>query len=387
MRELDRLDEALRDLQPAEHGFVAARARAATLDEIPVAQRGPLHGLVIPVKDLMPVAGLPCCYGSVHRREFPEESDPFVRRLLRAGAIIPGKTATPELGLTAYTEPVGMPNVENPLWPGRTPGGSSGGAAAAVARGLVRVAHASDGGGSIRVPAAATGLVGLKPAHDSRGGKLTAQGFLTRRVADQRVFYPAEGRRGPWRIGVLTEPLHGDLGAEGVDRTIVDATKAAADRLADLGHEVVETRPAYGPEPFDAFRDVLALRSARIPGPASRLVDYLRDRGRHLDPAATLTRFDEARATAANAWSFDVLLTPTLAHDPPAIGAFSRLDPPDDFDAQTRWTPWATMFNITGGAAISIPWPVPGRQPVGVHLGALRIDVPSLLNLAESLVP
>ena len=146
------IDSALSGLTPAEHGFAHvdldfALAQVEQLDTIPRDKRRKLWGIPIPVKDLSPVVGMPVSYGSVSRREIPDATDPFPEVLLNQGALIPGKTQTPELGMSAYTEPVGMPAVDNPRLPGHTPGGSSGGAAAAVARGVVRVAHASDGGG------------------------------------------------------------------------------------------------------------------------------------------------------------------------------------------------------------------------------------------------
>ncbi len=140
------IDSALSGLTPAEHGFAHvdldfALAQVEQLDTIPRDKRRKLWGIPIPVKDLSPVVGMPVSYGSVSRREIPDATDPFPEVLLNQGALIPGKTQTPELGMSAYTEPVGMSAVDNPRLPGHTPGGSSGGAAAAVARGVVRVAH------------------------------------------------------------------------------------------------------------------------------------------------------------------------------------------------------------------------------------------------------
>ncbi|WP_370915582.1 MULTISPECIES: amidase [unclassified Corynebacterium] len=383
---------ALVDTSPELSGFSAtdpelALRHAQFLDSLPLSQRGRLHGLILPIKDLMPVAGFPCSYGSITRRTHPTETDPRAARLLAEGVIIPGKTQTSEMGMTAYCEPVGMSAVENPLWPGRTPGGSSGGAAVAVARGLVDAAHASDGGGSIRVPAAATGTVGVKPPHNSQGGVPTAQGFITRTIADAAFLFGAIPVRRPLRVGVLVEPLHGD---GRVSPTMISTVCSVADRLSDLGHRVQEVFRPYGHRPFAAFADVLASRSVHIPGPASDIIGWLRKRGGALSEARrveAIRDFDSVRQTILTAWKIDVLLTPTLAFDPPEIGHFSRLEPPEDFAEQTRWTPWATLFNMTGGAAVSVPVPVTGRPPVGIHLGSVRASFDELLGVASEIHP
>ena len=253
------IDSALSGLTPAKHGFAHidldfALAQVEQLDTIPRDKRRKLWGIPIPVKDLSPVVGMPVSYGSASRREIPEATDPFPEVLLNQGALIPGKTQTPELGMSAYTEPVGMSAVDNPRLPGHTPGGSSGGAAAAVARGVVRVAHASDGGGSIRIPAASTGLVGFKPPHLSHGAKLTVQGFLVPMLADAAFLHNITPCHRALRVGVLVEPLHGDGGPESVAPHVVAAVRTAADKLSDLGHSVVEVRPPTVPSCFLRFR-------------------------------------------------------------------------------------------------------------------------------------
>ncbi|QMV84413.1 amidase [Corynebacterium hindlerae] len=360
-------------LTPAQSGFVHVATTPPPLTD------GPLSGILLPIKDLMPVSGMPTTYGSVTRRVL-EPSDPFVVALQQRGARIVGKTATSELGMTAYTEPVGMPAVDNPLFPGCTPGGSSGGAAVAVARGLVRVAHASDGGGSIRVPAAACGVVGYKPPHNNAGGKLTAQGFITGSVRDQAMMHgvPLATRR--LRVGVLVEPLHGDGSVAPEWRAACDK---AADALSDLGHDVVPLDPAYDASYFEAFGTMLSGMCRKIEGEASPIVEFLRDRGRRLTDGERAVAVDKCLALGAvvrAAWDVDVLLTPTLAFDPPPIGHFSALAPAEDFAEQTRWTPWCTLFNITGWAGISIPF-----ADRSIHLGAIRAEVPALLALAEEL--
>lgn len=384
------LAEKLTELGPAEHGFThlaldAAAVHAAELDQLPPARRGRLHGQLIPIKDLSDVSGMPTSLGSVRRTYLPKESAPLVQWLLSEGAVIPGKTATPELGMSAYTEPVGMLPPVNPLWPDqqRTPGGSSGGAAVAVARGLVDIAHASDGGGSIRIPAAACGLVGFKPAHAALGGALSAQGVLTRSVATTARVHGLALDQPPaaLRIGLMTRPLFAETA---VDPARLAAVSRVADLLSDLGHEVVE----LSPEVFDAgslfaaFRAVFSAKVAKIPGPASALVEWCREIGADGAPDQAIQRLEGSAGEVARAWEVDVLLSPMLAWDPPEIGFFSQQDPAVDFHRQTQWTPWGSLFNMTGAPAISLPLANPGQRPLSAQLGGIRVTESQLLNLA-----
>ncbi|MDO5511278.1 amidase [Corynebacterium sp.] len=355
-----------------------AHDRARLLDR--QAERGRLHGLLMPVKDLMDVAGMPTTFGSAHRTRLAEATDTLPAALLDQGAIIPGKSHTAELGLMIYTEPPGLEAPDNPLWPGRTTAGSSGGAAALVARGLVPAAHASDGGGSIRVPAAACGVVGFKPS----APRLAAQGYLARSLIDAAFLLtitPTPGRR---RIGVLTEPLFAQAP---VEEAHLRAVLSAADALAAAGHEVVVVHPY--PEAqvtFASFRTIFTAKLAGLPGPAEGLVAWLRAQGR----AVTRGQLDQANRHAdalprhlAAHWDIDALLTPVTTTDPPPIGHFAAMEPEENFLAQTRWSPWGSLFNMTGAAAVSVPW----ERPLSVHLGAIRLNDGELLALARELHP
>ncbi|MBN9645314.1 amidase [Corynebacterium sp. CCM 8862] len=405
--------ETAHGLAASDHGFAhieadKALARARMLVDrrdhsMQPFRPGRLFGLLVPVKDLSDVAGIPSAYGAVYRRCFPRNNDRTAAAIVAADAVVCGKTQTSEMGMSAYTEPVGMPAVDNPLWPGHTPGGSSGGAAAAVARHLVSMAHGSDGGGSLRVPAAATGTVGFKPAHDTTDATPTAQGFITATVAD--AAYAAgialadtdtsaghpPGKVKPFKpvtVGVTTTPIHGD---GTVSQVMIDAVGEVADHLARLGHTIVDAHRPYGQETFAAFGDVLASKCSTITGPSSPLVAWLTRKGLDMTAdhrARAAQTFMDVAATVENRWTFDILLSPTLACDPPAIGHFSALAPPDDFAEQTRWTPWATLFNMTGRAAISIPWLTGTRpEPVGIHLGAVHASTETLLRLARQVHP
>lgn len=368
----------LATMSPAEHGF-------SWFDPDVVAGhgRGPLQGMVIPAKDLHHVAGMPTAFGSAARQVLATDTDPFLATLIDRGALIAGKTQSSELGLSAYCEPVGREAPDNPLLPGHTPGGSSGGAAVAVARGLVSAAHASDGGGSIRVPAAACGVVGFKPAHDSSGGSPATQGFITGDIATQALLHDLVPLARPLRIGVLLEPVHAETT---VDDRYANTVDAVARRLEQWGHTVVPVGVPYGAWAFEAFTEILAMRSRSIEdAPASStLVNWLREQGRaqsSAQRAGAVRAFDSVADAVLAAWDVDVVLSPTLAFPPPRIGHFAALGPEGDFLEQTRWTPWATTYNMTGGAAISVP--VTG---VGVHLGAVRVGDAEILGLGAQLL-
>ncbi|QGU05737.1 amidase [Corynebacterium comes] len=387
VEQVEELAERLSGLTGTEHGFShlaleQAHEQAERADMVTTAQRGRLHGLLIPVKDLSNVRGMPTTFGSVHRTRRAEATDTVPQAFLDAGAIIPGKSSAAELGLMIYTEPPGLAAPDNPLWPGHTPAGSSGGAAVLVARGILPAAHASDGGGSIRVPAAACGVVGFKPS----APRLAAQGFITRTLDDTAFLHrlsPEPGRR---RIGVLTQPL---FAGSPVDDVHLRAVDAAAATLREAGHDVVEVHPyPSAEETFDAFTTIFTAKLVGLPGPAEDLVGWLRAHGRAISSnrlAAADRHADHLGRHLAGYWGVDALLTPMTTTDPPAIGHFALLRPAENFLEQTRWSPWGSLFNMTGHAAVSVPWPVPGRPPVGVHLGSLTLSDAALLSLAREL--
>lgn len=379
----------------------------------------PLAGVPCLIKDLAQVAGVRMTAGSAALDGFvPDVDDGVVTLLRRAGTIMLGKTNTPEFGFPCYTEPDIAPPARTPWDTDRTAGGSSGGAAAAVAAGIVPIAHASDGGGSIRIPAAACGLVGLKPArgrvspgpHGVDGPALGINGVLTRTVADTALALdvlahswpgdtsaaPAVGGSftgalraplPPLRIGVLTEPIIAP-GAP-VHPQALAAVERAGRLLEHAGHRLDVAPVPFAAQEWDSFRPLWAVLAAAIALPDGAeprlraLTRWLREEG------AAVTGADYARAVAggqhltrkaALAWSdFDVILMPSLAVPPPAIGAIrDDDDPAADFQAQMEFTPWTSTWNIIGKAAISVPLhhaaPRPGEAelPFGVMLGAVQ---------------
>ncbi|WP_018016517.1 amidase [Corynebacterium capitovis] len=377
MDEVDELRVALEGLGPEEHAFTHL-----DLSRRPTSS-GRLTGWVISAKDLHDVTGMPTTLGSVQRVYTATTTDPFLASLEREGALIVGKSATPELGLTVDTEPVGLPHPVNPIHPGATPGGSSGGAAVQVARGLVRAAHASDGGGSIRVPAAACGVVGFKPA----GTDLGVQGFITRTVSDAAFLHGLPQRPEPARVGVLVDPLFADAPiAPVMRRAVLDAARV----LEGAGFETVALSPYPGAaDTFAAFRTLFTSGFAEL-APTSGYPEWVRRQGRAVK-AGDLGR---ARAHAAalpellaHQWQVDALLSPVLTTDPPPRGAFRKLSHPDNFNAQTRWSPWCSLFNVARLPALSLPWQVAGGPPVGIHLGGITLSDAALLTLARTLHP
>ncbi len=401
-----------------------ARKQAAEADERLAAGRRdgeqlpPFLGVPVPIKDLNQVAGLPVEYGSaVTKGMVAEVTDGVVEKLQAAGTVTAGKTTCPEFGFPAYTEPSGGPSARTPWDLSRTAGGSSGGAAAAVAAGIVPVAHANDGGGSIRIPASCCGLVGLKPSravisagpYGSDGPGLVTQGVVSRTVRDTAAFLDvmAEPRPGDsfspardrlreeagsylaacehgrsLKVGLLLEPLNMD------DAPIHPEARAAAEHavevLESLGHEVSDApRPMTGAD-WDVFMPLWSASAAQIPVPNEAegmlkpLTRWLRDQGKQftaVDYANSLGAMQLLARRIAKAWQqFDVILTPTLAQPPLPPSELELPDPADDWVAQKAFTPWGSVWNMTGNASISLPLyraVVDGVElPFGVMFGA-----------------
>ncbi|MBX5469273.1 MAG: amidase, partial [Thermoleophilaceae bacterium] len=429
LRRIDELDGRLNAFTVVD----AERALAAA-DAVRPGDERPFAGVPTAIKDLAALAGLPAAHGSELFGDWtPDYDDHVVRRIKDAGFVIVGKTQTPELGILPVTEPRRFGPARNPWDPERTPGGSSGGAGAAVAAGMLPVAHGSDGGGSIRIPAACCGLVGLKPARGriSRGPRagdsfLATDGMLCRTVADAARtldalagYEPGDAtwappptepfadavRREPGRLRValVTEP---PLPAE-VDPVAIAAVRIAAERLESLGHAVEEAAPPWAgwsdlPQLFTTvFTTAIAsgvLLGARVTGrePSPELVEPLTwelfERVSAVDAPhyqAALSQL-QARARAVVEWAlrYDFVLTPALAQRPLRIG---ELDPCGDaplkaFAASGRFTPFTSVFNVTGQPAVSLPVEIaPDGLPVAVQLSGRPAGEGGLLALAAQL--
>jgi len=397
-----------------------AQARAVDAGEV----TGPLAGVVCPVKDLFFMRGSSTRFGSV-AYDFPAMDDDHVVRAMReAGLVFTGKTTTPEFGLPCYTEP--DPSVSAParnVWDSeRTAGGSSGGAAVAVASGLAPIAHGSDGGGSIRIPASANGLVGLKPSRGrvSNGplrdpvGDLVTSGPLARTVADAAALldamatpFPGDPYYAPppatsfldaavqepgrLRIGYFSEPIIADVPVDPAARAGVES---AAARLEELGHQLEPIARPFGPElvvQFEHLWHVLALLTPVMPEDEQRLqptTQYLRELGRGvsgiaLAQAVSLVRI-QTRATLQSWAAFDAVLTPTTNGPAPLVSDLVDLaDPARDFDNQKAWAAYTAAFNMTGQPAISLPLHrTPEGLPQGVQLIGRMYGEEGLLSLS-----
>jgi len=418
-----------------DQALAEAAGADARLAALPPEQRSrpgalpALHGLPIAHKDLVEVAGAPTTRGTAALPHAIAEHDhPGVAVLRAAGTISLGKTQVPEFGLNSYSENLVAPPARNPLDPERTPGGSSGGSAAAVAAGLLPVAPGSDGGGSIRIPALACGLIGLKPGlgtvpTDVIGGRtddfgaprLAVSGPLARTAEDAALLFDAmTGSPRPalvavheadavtgLRIGMSTASPFEAAHPTPLSPEALAAYEAAAAGLAARGHHVEEARIAYDPRYTEVFTSCWMAGLSLLdltPEAEARLTPFTRtyrERAIATPREAHLRAAEELQGIAAGLraeWGrYDVVLTPGLATLPPHIGAFMDLDAAADYRAQCEWTPFTSMVNVSGLPAIAVPIievPNPsggGPLPMGAQLIGRPGSEPLLLQLAAQL--
>jgi amidase len=370
----------------------------------------PLLGVPIAVKDDQDVAGeVTACGAATHRGPARQDAE-IVRRLRAAGAVILGKTNVPELLTMPYTETVWYGATRNPWDLERTPGGSSGGSGAAVAAGLASAATASDGAGSIRIPAACCGLVGLKPQRGRIPGPpgwhgLSTYGFVTRTVADTAALYDVVKDSGPsWREAAAPPARRlriafSTLVAKPVMAKADDETQTMlggfGDRLRELGHEVIERDPDYGAVfPSVAARYLRGIHDdARALPEPRRLQRHIRGLSRmgSAIPRAALRRaiargdVDAARINAIFA-DVDLLVIPVFTRRPLRIGEFEGRNAVWMFDQAAKYTPYPGIWNHTGQPAMAVP---AGRAADGFPLGAQLVAPPDgeplLLSLAAQL--
>jgi amidase len=411
--------------------FVDTEGALAAADAIGSGDARPFAGVPIAIKDLSPVAGLPQGMGSRLFAGYQARHDNYaVRRLRAAGFVIVGKTATPEFGLVPVTEPLANGPTRNPWDTGRTPGGSSGGSAAAVAAGLVPLAHASDGGGSIRIPAACCGLVGLKPSRgrispgpDLGDSFLSTQGVVTRTVRETAQLldilagyepgdatwaappsepFASSAAHPPRRLRIATTTVAPNNLP--VDPACAWAVHEAAALLASLGHEVVEAIPVgwHNDELMPTF---LILWAAGVTG-SVRLGATIAGREPAADDLEPLTRtYYElgmaqhtpdylgaivrlqayARGIIGFFDTYDLLLTPSLAQRPLPIGHLTASGS-DPMTEAINFTPFTPLWNVTGQPAISLPlFQGDDGLPLGIQLVGPPLGEGLLLSLAAQL--
>jgi len=397
---------------------------------------GPFAGVPFVVKDLgCAQAGRPMTLGSRYLADFRAAEDSELwRRLAAAGVVAIGRTNAPEWGLSVTTEPALYGPTRNPWAAERSPGGSSGGTAAAVAAGIVPWGHANDGGGSIRIPASACGLFGLKPTRArTPAGPARSEGWcgmaidhaITVSVRDSAALldavagpepgapYAAPASARPFRDEVGAPPgrLRIALTAEPFDAVAVDpecvaAVEDAARLCAELGHEVVEARPDFDLAPYNTAKFVvvaanlaadlaeMALIRGRAPGPgelepATRAIAGM---SRMIDGAGLLAAIRRLQGVARSVGrfftDFDVLLTPTLARPPAPLGTI-RSDV-EDLETLGRmhgpFIAFTALFNVTGQPAMSVPLHVSAEGlPIGVQFAGRFGDEATLFRLAAQL--
>jgi amidase len=427
--------ERIEALQPTLNAFthIDADGALAAAGAVTAGDPRPFAGVPIAIKDTASVAGMPYTMGSDLFGDFVPGHDAFlVRRLRDAGFVIVGKTNMPEFGILPVSEPRRYGPVRNPWDTDRTPGGSSGGAAAAVASGMLPLAHGSDGGGSIRIPASCCGLVGLKPTRGrvSRGPDqgddfLVQDGVLTRTVAETaelldvlagyevgdatwappppEPFAAAAGRDpGRLRIGVTTTAaIEAPL-----DPACAQAVRDAAELLTELGHDVEEIAAPWGEDDLLqtftlAFGTPIAMGiffggmvtgrepSAELIEPLSWIMwEGIRERSA-LDYLLARTQLTNVSRGIIGLWeTYDVVLTPGLAQRPVPIGEIDACsdDPWEDFRRSGQFTPYTAIFNVTGQPAISVPlFHGDDGLPLPVQLAGRPADEATLLSLAAQL--
>jgi amidase len=407
-------------------------------EDVPRSTR--LWGLPFADKDLWRRQDVRTTFGSRAFVDFvPDATDELPRVLDEAGGISFGKTATPEFGMTSHTETRIAPPTRNPWNTDLGPGGSSGGAAAAVSAGMLPFAPGSDGGGSIRIPAAACGLVGLKPSRgrvpalsgiDALGG-LPVGGPIARSVVDAAFLLDGMiGRRGSrvddhfalrapsdddgdflgyairgegrFQIGVCIDSPWSASSDLVVDPEVMTVLRDTAELLTELGHgiddAVLEPAPGYGP----AFSAVWQAGAAQIrlgmgndsdPDAAGRvepLTAWLRDRGLRqtgVQLAEALTELSRFERRVISGFSeFDAVLTPTLALLPRPIGWYDPVDAERNFAQQVEYSPFTSYVNVAGLPAITLPV---GTSKSGLPIGVQLIGRPGgegvLLSIGRQL--
>ena len=400
-----------------------SRAEAKNAD----ARRGageerPLLGVPVAVKDNVDVAGEISAHGSAAYGDRAVADAEIVRRLRAAGAIVIGKTHMPELAIFPFTESAAFGVTENPWRRGRSPGGSSGGSASAVAAGLAAAATASDGGGSIRIPAACCGLFGLKPQRgrvslaplSEHWYGLSAQGFVTRSVLDTALMLdvaagPVAGDAdrpqplsAPFAESARTPPARLRIALSfkpstyaRVDARVRAGVEAVAEVLRGLGHTVEERDPDYGViEPLflprwlrGIYDDAAAMAH---PKRLERRTRTLARTGRIIPPALVArSRADEAALARRLRPLFedaDVLLTPVTPAPPNPTGRFEGRSTAVTTGGASMTVPFTIPWNVTGQPAASVPSPLDdGGVPLAAQIVGRPGDEPTLISLAAQI--
>jgi amidase len=405
--------ERIAALDPAIGAFQVIRADQAMAEAAALAERDdlgelPLPGVPVAIKDNVDVAGEPTRAGSAATSPRPAAADDeLVARLRGAGCVVIGKTQMPELAIWPFTEPAAGAASRNPWDRSRTPGGSTGGGAAAVAAGMAALALGSDGGGSIRIPAACCGLFGLKPAPGLvplPGGRsehwlgLSAFGPLARTVGDAALMLDVlAGTTNYANPGPPERPLriafsarHPLIGAKAVP-AVRDALEQATSLLREAGHELVPQSPGYPPTLGFRFnsrwlagiaQDAEGLDHSALEPRTQRMVRLGARLSKRARPASA-DRF--ARYAAEWFTSYDVLMTPTLNRGAFPVGTWDGKGWVRTMLSVANWL-YTPPWNVAGLPAASVPF---GRDADGLPIGIQLVGGPgaetTLLGLAAQI--
>lgn len=394
---LARIDE----LEPSIHAYQAVRREEALAEAAEIDPSLPLAGVPVAVKDNVDVAGLPTRHGSAATSGEPaEHDDELVRRLRAAGCVVIGKSQMPELAVWPFTEPEAYPATQNPVHAGMTPGGSTGGGAAAVAAGMAGLALGSDGGGSIRVPAACCGLFGIKPGPGVvplAGGAaehwfgMTEFGPIARTVGDAALMldvlagttsYRHVQPAGSLRIAFsATHPSPGVRARPAVRAALADAIHA----LEAAGHHVAKARVPYPATIGMRFsnRWLAGIAQDADALPADKLEERTRRMARRGAKLARKVRpaSEDPFGAKMREWfsDYDVLVTPTLSRPPVPIGAWQGKGWVRTMLGVGNWL-YTVPWNLARLPAASVPYRGHGLQLIGAE-GSER----TLLSLAAQL--
>ncbi|NJM71006.1 MAG: amidase [Scytonema sp. RU_4_4] len=400
----------------AEQAIADAKAKTQMLSN--TSELPPFFGVPISIKDLNPVAGVPCTYGNpALLNNIADYDDGVVVRIKQAGFILLGKTATSEIGSFPYTEPMGFPPARNPWNLDYTPGGSSGGAAAALAAGLCAIAQGSDGGGSIRGPVACCGLVGIKPSrgrvtHAPVGDRLSGiatNGPIARTVADAAALldvmsgyvtgdpywlpnpepsFLASTKEKPSSLRIAYATSIPPLGV--ADANCEQAVLQTVQLLQELGHTVEQKSPDFSGlvEPFQ-FVWQTSVAASGIPAEALQpmnrwLLARTGSAGEYLQAVYQMQAV--ARQIIAFFDTIDVLVLPVYLHSPIRVGEWANLSPEETFQKIIGWVAPCPPANATGQPAIALPV---GFDELGLPMSVQLVGRPAaeatLIRLAAQL--
>jgi amidase len=400
----------------ADLAIADAKAKTATLST--TSELPPFFGVPISIKDLNAVAGVPCTYGNpALMQNIPNYDDGVVTRIKQAGFIILGKTATSEIGSFPYSEPTGFPPARNPWNLEYTPGGSSGGAASSVAAGLCAIAQGSDGGGSVRGPAACCGLVGIKPSRGrvthapvgDRVAGIATNGPIGRTVADAAALLDVmsgyvtgdpywladpepsflaatQEKLSNLRIAFSTNiPPLGEADAN-CQQGVLQTVKL----LEQFGHTIEEKCPDFSGlvEPFQVVWQA-GVAASGIPAEALQPVNrFLLARtgsvGEYLQAISQMQIV--ARQIVAFFDTVDVLVLPVYLHSPIRVGEWANLTPEETFANIVRWVAPCPGANATGQPAIALPVGFDSNGlPISVQLIGKPAAETTLISLAAQI--